>query len=124
MAYNMPGVVVDGNDALAVYEVTTKARVRCLAGEGPTLLECKTYRWRGHGEADHQVYQPRDEIAAWMERCPVDKLQKELLLEDLISEEALSKIEKEANEAVDNAVRFAEESPWPNPEEALEDVYV
>ena len=123
MAYGMPGEVVDGNDAIAVYEATTKARVRCLAGEGPTLLECKTYRWRGHGEADHQTYQPKEEIAAWMERCPVDKLQKELLREGLISEDALAKIEEEANEVVENAVRFAEKSPWPAPEEALEDVF-
>lgn len=123
MAYGMPGEVVDGNDVIAVYEATTKARARCLAGEGPTLLECKTYRWRGHGEADHQTYQPKEEIAAWMVRCPVDKLQKELLRESLISENALAKAEEEANEIVENAVRFAEESPWPIPEEALEDVF-
>ncbi len=124
IAYDMPGEVVDGNDAAAVFEATVKARTRCLAGEGPTLLECKTYRWRGHGEADHQVYQPKEEIAAWMERCPVDKLQKELLREGFISEQELLKIEKEVNETVENSVRFAEESPWPAPDEALEDVYV
>lgn len=123
-AYSMPGEVVDGNDAAAVYEAVARARARCLAGEGPTLLECKTYRWRGHGEADHQVYQPKDEIAAWMARCPVKKLQEELLREGLVSEDELARMEGEANVAVESAVHFAEESPWPAPEEALEDVYV
>jgi pyruvate dehydrogenase E1 component alpha subunit len=121
--YAMPGVVVDGNDAVAVYEATAQARTRCLAGEGPTLIECKTYRWRGHGEADHQVYQPKDEIARWMERCPVQKIQNELLQQGLLTEEEIKRIEDEVQETVQGAVQFAEESPWPAPHEALEDVY-
>lgn len=122
--YAMPGVVVDGNNAVDVYEATVQAKARCLAGEGPTLIECKTYRWRGHGEADHQAYQPKDEIAYWMERCPLRKLEKELLQEGLISGQEIAELEKVIGATVEDAVRFAEESPWPAPREALEDVYV
>ncbi len=123
IGYDMPGVVVDGNDAVAVYNATVEARERCLAGEGPTLIECKTYRWRGHGESDHQVYQPKDEIACWMERCPVEKLQKELLDEGFITRQEVLELENEINKAVEESVRFAEDSPWPAPEDALEDIY-
>ncbi|MEM5788942.1 MAG: thiamine pyrophosphate-dependent dehydrogenase E1 component subunit alpha, partial [Syntrophobacteraceae bacterium] len=66
-AYAMPGEVVDGNDAVAIYGATYRARALALSGGGPTLIECKTYRCRGHGETDHQLYQPKDEIAAWQE---------------------------------------------------------
>lgn len=123
LAYNMPGEVVDGNDADAVYDAMAKARARCLAGEGPILLECKTYRWRGHGEGDHQVYQPGDEIAAWMSRCPIKKIQGDLQWAGIITEQDLAEMEAEANKTVEAAVAFAEESPYPSPHEALEDVY-
>ena len=123
VGYAMPGVVVDGNDAVAVYEATAQARARCLAGEGPTLIECKTYRWRGHGDLDQQVYQPKDEIARWMERCPVQKIREELLGLGLLDEAGIQRIEAEVRETVEAAVQFAEESPWPAPPEALEDVY-
>jgi len=122
--YAMPGVVVDGNDAEAVFKATAEARLRCLAGEGPTLIECKTYRWRGHGEADHQAYQPKDEIARWMERCPVKKIERELLAAGAISNQEISELEESIAKIVEDAVRFAEESPWPAPLEALDDVYV
>lgn len=122
--YGMPGVVVDGNDAEAVLKATAEARRRCLAGEGPTLIECKTYRWRGHGEADHQAYQPKDEIALWMERCPIKKIENELLSEGVISREDITALEDSIAIIVEDAVRFAEESPLPDPEEALDDVYV
>ncbi|MDD4237067.1 MAG: thiamine pyrophosphate-dependent dehydrogenase E1 component subunit alpha [Desulfotomaculaceae bacterium] len=121
--YAITGEVVDGNDAVAVYEAALKARERCLTWKGPTLLECKTYRWRGHGEADHQIYQPKDEINAWMERCPIKKLKAELLSEAIITDEIMAQMEFEAIDIVESAVRFAEESPWPAPHEALEDVY-
>lgn len=122
--YGMPGVVVDGNDAEAVLKATEEARRRCLAGEGPTLIECKTYRWRGHGEADHQAYQPKDEIAMWMERCPIKKIEKELLSEGVITREDITALEDSITIIVEDAVRFAEESPLPDPLEALDDVYV
>jgi acetoin:2,6-dichlorophenolindophenol oxidoreductase subunit alpha len=123
-AYAIPGEVVDGNDAVAVYQATGKARERALAGAGPTLLECKTYRCRGHGESDHQLYQPREEICAWQERCPLPRLREEMLSTGEISAVQVSALETEIQAIVDDAVEFAEHSPWPAPEEALEDVYV
>ncbi len=122
--YGMPGVVVDGNDAAAVLSVVAEARRRCLDGGGPTLIECKTYRWRGHGEFDQQAYQPKDEIAMWMERCPIKKIENELLSEGVISREDITALDDSIAIIVEDAVRFAEESPLPDPLEALDDVFV
>lgn len=121
--YAIPGVVVDGNDTLAVYRSAMAARVRALAGEGPTLIEYKTYRWRGHGEADPQIYQPKDEIAAWQARCPIPKLSGDMLTEGSISAAELKALEVQIDALVQEAIRFAEESPYPEPHEALEDVF-
>lgn len=123
-AYAMPGVIVDGNDAVAVYGAVRQARELAVSGGGPTLMECKTYRCRGHGESDPQHYQPKDEIAAWRERCPIPRLREELLSQRLISAQELTEMESEINRIVLDAVRFAEESPYPEPREALEDVFV
>jgi len=121
--YAMPGVVVDGNDALAVYASAVEARARAASGGGPTLIEYKTYRWRGHGESDLQLYQPKEEIAAWQAACPIPKLRGEMLAGGLISAEALAEMEAKVAAVVEDAVRFAEESPFPAPHEALEDVF-
>ncbi|MEN6441587.1 MAG: thiamine pyrophosphate-dependent dehydrogenase E1 component subunit alpha [Syntrophobacter sp.] len=123
VAYAMPGEVVDGNDVVAVYGATRGARDLAAAGGGPTLIECKTYRCRGHGEADHQVYQPKDEILAWQEKCPIPRLCDDVLSQGLISALELQEMETKIKEIVEDAVRFAEESPYPNLEEALEDVF-
>lgn len=124
VAYDMPGVVVDGNNATAVYEATRMARERAVSGEGPTLIECKTYRWRGHGESDPQHYQPREEIAVWRQKCPILRLRDEALSRGWITSEELREMEARIREVVTDAVRFAEESPYPDPEDALEDVLV
>ena len=121
--YGMAGVVVDGNDAEAVYAVTAEARARALAGSGPTLIECKTYRWRGHGEADHQLYQPREEIEAWQRRCPLALARERLLAAGLLDQARVAALEAEVAATVQAAVRFAEDSPYPEPPEALEDVF-
>jgi TPP-dependent pyruvate/acetoin dehydrogenase alpha subunit len=121
--YAMPGVVVDGNDALAVYTSALEARARAVAGEGPTLIEYKTYRWRGHGESDIQLYQPKEEIAAWQAACPIPKLRGQMLAQGLISAEELREMESGIDAIVQAAIRFAEVSPYPEPHEALEDVF-
>lgn len=121
--YAMPGVIVDGNDVLAVYEATVEARERALAGQGPTLLECKTYRCRGHGETDHQAYQPKDEIEDWKTKCPLPRFSDALLAEGVLNAEQLRDMELRIDALVKDAVRFAEESPYPEPHEALEDVF-
>ncbi|GAB6060579.1 thiamine pyrophosphate-dependent dehydrogenase E1 component subunit alpha [Desulfonatronum parangueonense] len=123
-AYAMPGVIVDGNDALAVYQAVHEARQRALAGEGPTLIECKTYRCRGHGETDPQHYQPRDEISAWQQKCPIPRLQDDLLRQGILTADDLREMQAKAEAVVRDAVQFAEDSPYPAPEEALEDVWV
>ncbi len=123
-AYAMPGEIVDGNNAQAVYEAAKKAREKCLSGAGPVLLECKTYRWGGHGTIDEQLYQPKEEIARWKERCPITALKAELLQEGALTKQAYQQVENEIEQIVQRAVQFAEESPWPEPAEALEDVFV
>lgn len=123
-AYDMPGIIVDGNDALAVYQAALEARQRALDGQGPTLMECKTYRCRGHGEQDPQHYQPRDEIRAWQEKCPIPMLSNMLIKSGVINSAELQEMESMAYSIVQEAVRFAEDSPYPEPREALEDVYV
>jgi pyruvate dehydrogenase E1 component alpha subunit len=124
VAYAVPGDLVDGNDAVAVYEATLRARQHAISGEGPTLIECKTYRCRGHGESDHQLYQPKDEIASWQSKCPIPRLRGELLSQGLITAEELQEMEATINAVVEEAIRFAEESPYPEPEEALDDVLI
>ncbi len=124
IAYGMRGEIVDGNDALAVYEAVQRAREECLSGAGPVLIECKTYRWGGHGTADEQLYQPQDEIASWKEKCPINKLKADLLQTGALTELDYQQMETEIEQIVDQAVQFAETSPWPDPAEALEDVYV
>ncbi len=123
VAYAMPGEVVDGNDAVEIYRAARRARDLAIEGGGPTLIECKTYRCRGHGESDHQVYQPKDEIAAWQEKCPIPRLRQELFSQGVISAEELQEMETQISTIVEDAVRFAEESPYPRPEEALEDLF-
>jgi acetoin:2,6-dichlorophenolindophenol oxidoreductase subunit alpha len=123
VGYAMPGHAVDGNDALAVYASALAARQHALAGKGPTLIEYKTYRWRGHGESDLQLYQPKEEIAAWQAMCPIPRLRGEMLAQGLISPDDLREMEDDVDAIVQAAIRFAEESPYPEPNEALEDVF-
>lgn len=124
IAYGMRGEIVDGNDAVAVYESVQKAREDCMAGAGPVLIECKTYRWGGHGTADEQLYQPKDEIASWKAKCPITKLQASLMQAGALTEQEYRQMEEEVAQVVEQAVQFAKSSPWPDPKEALEDVYV
>lgn len=123
-SYGMPGVVVDGNDVIAVHEAVGEAIARARAQEGPSLVECKTYRWRGHSERDvNQVYRTRDEVEEWKKHCPIKRLGQLLISRGILSQELLDEIEKEATAVVDRAVEYAEQSPHPSPEEALDNVY-
>ncbi|AEG58367.1 thiamine pyrophosphate-dependent dehydrogenase E1 component subunit alpha [Desulforamulus ruminis] len=122
-AYGMASEIVDGNDVMEVYQAALRAKERCLAGAGPVLIECKTYRWGGHSTTDHQAYQPREEIAQWKLRCPVKQLKEALLQEGVLTEAAWEQMDAEVKRQVDQSVQFAEESPWPDVTEALEDVF-
>jgi pyruvate dehydrogenase E1 component alpha subunit len=122
-AYGMPGVVVDGNDVLAVREATRDAVRRARGGEGPTLIECMTYRLCGHSRSDACGYRTREEEAEWREKDPLTVLARRLLEEEGASEEALDRIEQGVIGEVDEAVAFAEESPYPAAEDALLHVF-
>lgn len=121
--YGMPGVVVDGNDVLAVYRVAREAIQRARAGEGPTLIECKTYRWYGHSEIDPAKYRPPEEVEQWKKRDPLARFEKYLREEKILTEEKKKKFEAEIKKEIDEAVEFAEKSEYPKPEEAWEHIY-
>lgn len=122
-AYGMPGVTIDGNDIIAVYETTGEAVARARRGEGPTLIECKTYRLRPHSERSRVDNRPQEELEKWWERCPIKRMKNRLLDHGILDPAGLEKIDEECREIIDRAVKFAEESPYPRPEEALENVY-
>ncbi|MEM0356897.1 MAG: pyruvate dehydrogenase (acetyl-transferring) E1 component subunit alpha [Candidatus Bathyarchaeia archaeon] len=122
-AYGIPGVVVDGNDVLAVYEATSKAAERARKGEGPTLIECKTYRHRGHSRVDPAKYRPREEVEAWLAKDPIKRFREKLLGLNVLTEAEIQQIDSGVAAEIEEAVRYAMESPYPAPEEALEDVY-
>lgn len=123
VAYGIPGVVVDGNDVLAVYEATEKAVERARKGEGPTLIECKTYRHKGHSRVDPAKYRPKEEVEEWLAKDPIKRFKEKLLQTNTLTESEIQQIEKEVSDEIEEAVKFAMESPYPAPEEALEDVY-
>lgn len=122
-AYAMPGTVVDGNDVLAVYTAVAEAVDRARAGEGPSLIECKTYRWKGHSKSDQERYRTREEVAAWKKKDPISRFETYLLQEGLLTEEQRQAIAKEAQRRIEEAVAFAEASPEPRVEEIMEGVY-
>jgi pyruvate dehydrogenase E1 component alpha subunit len=122
-AYGIPGVSVDGNDVLAVYEAASQAVNRARRGEGPTLIECKTYRQKGHSRFDPAAYRPKGEVEEWLQKDPVARFKNKLIENGTFTEREVEKLSVEAKEAVEAAVKFAMESPFPQPEEALENVY-
>ena len=124
--YNMPGVIVDGNDVLAVYEVIKAAVERAKRGEGPTLVEAKTYRWEGHvvgEEAFVGEYRPPEEIEVAKQRCPIVLFSQQVVATGFIDEAELNRIAGEVQREIDEAVAFAQSSPLPEPEEALNDLF-
>jgi pyruvate dehydrogenase E1 component alpha subunit len=121
--YNIPGITIDGNDVLAVCEAADNAIKRARSGGGPSLIECVTYRWKGHWTGDPEVYRTRAEVEEWMKKCPIKRLRKYMAENGLISESELDKIEEEAQSEVNEAVEFALNSPEPDPERVLEDVF-
>ena len=123
VAYGIPGVAADGNDVLAVFEAARVAVERARRGEGPTLIECKTYRQKGHSRFDAASYRPKEEVESWLKKDPVARFQTKLLEMNVLTEAEAQKMVQEAKKVVDEATKFALDSPFPEPEEALEDVY-
>jgi pyruvate dehydrogenase E1 component alpha subunit len=122
-AYGIPGITVDGNDVLAVYEATKEAVQRAREGKGPMLIECKTYRHKGHSRVDPATYRPKQEVGEWLKKDPVVRLRTYLLETGAFTDGEAKKIEAEVVAEIEAAVKFAVESPNPEPKEALEDVY-
>ena len=122
-AYGMPSVSVDGMDAPAVYEATREAADRAREGGGPALIECLTYRYRGHFEGDPQTYRTREEIKEWQKLDPIEALQGKLLEADELTEEAFGKLDEQIQSEVEDAVEFARNSPDPSPPAAYSDIY-
>lgn len=122
-AYGFPGVMVDGNDVVAVYEASAIAVERARRCEGPTLIECKTYRRRGHSRVDPAKYRPKDEVQEWLGKDPIKLFKERLIQGNIFSEGEIVSVEKEVETRIEKAVRFALDSPFPMPTEALQDVY-
>jgi pyruvate dehydrogenase E1 component alpha subunit len=122
-AYRMPGYSIDGNDVFAINEVMEQAIARAKAGEGPTLVECKTYRWAGHWTGDPQVYRTREEVEEWKQKDPIKRLRAWLIENGVLSEAECDAIEHKSIEAVEAATRFALESPDPDPARVMDDVF-
>ena len=122
-AYDMPGVVVDGNDVMAVFEAASEAILRARQGQGPSLIECKTYRHRGHFEGDPCVYRNEDELVEWKAKDPLPRFEKKLLEINALTQEKIAEIKNTVEKQLAEAVGFAEKSPFPDPSEVTEDVY-
>lgn len=123
VGYGIPGLAVDGNDVIAVYEACREAVERARSGRGPTLIECKTYRWQCHFEGEPDTYRPSEEVAAWKEREPLAPYRAKLIEQGVMSEGEADAIEDEVVQELDEAVEFARQSPLPEPETALEDLW-
>ncbi len=122
-AYGIPGVSVDGEDVMAVYKAAKEAVERARRGEGPTLIEIRVYRLRGHFEGDPQLYRPEEDLELAKARDPLPKFERLLVEKGVATEEELKKIKEENEKEVREAIEFARNSPYPEAEEALKGVF-
>ncbi len=122
-AYGFPGQVVDGNDVIAVYEAARAAVDRARSGEGPTLIECKTFRMSGHSEHDDAFYVPKELFAEWEKRDPILLLERFLQERDLLGPQEKQAVEERIKKEIDDGVAFGLESPLPEKEDLFKDVY-
>ena len=122
-AYNVPGVAVDGNDPIAVYEAAEEAVARARAGKGPTLIECKTYRQHGHFEGDPATYKPKEEQAAWMAKDPMPRFEKYLEENGVMTADEIKAVKDAVDKQIEEAIAFADAQPFAPEESAVVDVY-
>jgi pyruvate dehydrogenase E1 component alpha subunit len=121
----MPGYSVDGNDVLAVRATTLKAVAEARKGEGPSMIENKTYRIRGHFEGDPQKYRDQAEVLTWQEKNdPIQRFEERLVKDKVLTKKEVKVVWDEVKAELDAAIEFAKASPYPKPEDALEDLYV
>lgn len=122
-SYGIPGEQVDGNDVLAVYATVSAAAQRARSDSGPTLIECRTYRHKGHAKSDQNLYRTRDEIREWQKRDPIQSFANLLMAQGKLTSQEVKQAEVDAYAAVEEAYQFAVDSPDPDPETLLEGVY-
>ena len=123
--YGVPGVICDGNDVFAVYETAKEAIERARRGEGPSIVECKTYRIKGHFVGDPETYRTKEEVQKrFNENDPITRFEEKVLAEGLMDEEELKAIREAVNEEIEAAIVFAKESPYPDASELYDDLYV
>ncbi|WP_181692308.1 thiamine pyrophosphate-dependent dehydrogenase E1 component subunit alpha [Natronomonas sp. LN261] len=122
-AYDIPGLTVDGMDVTAVAEAVKEARKRARAGDGPTLIEAETYRYRGHYEGDEQNYRTDEELEQWQERDAIDSFKRRLIDRGELTEDDFEEMQAAIEEAIADAIEYAQESEFPAPEEAYDDMF-
>jgi pyruvate dehydrogenase E1 component alpha subunit len=123
VAYNIPGITVDGNDVFAVYEAAKEAIKRARDGQGPTLIECKTYRHRGHFEGDPGTYKPDEEQKEWLAKDPIPRMEKFMLENEVVTKNELEALKEEVDKEINEAIEFANNSSYPSLESVIEDIY-
>lgn len=123
-AYDIPGITIDGNDVMAVYEAVSEARSRARNGEGPTLIEAETYRYQGHFVGDEEAYRSDEEVEEWKnEHDPIDRFKDKLIDSGELTDDEFEAIETEVDETIESALDFARQSPKPDLSEAYADMY-
>jgi TPP-dependent pyruvate/acetoin dehydrogenase alpha subunit len=121
--YGVPAEIVDGNDALAVYKVVNRAASHARSGRGPYLVECKTFRMTGHAAHDQALYVPKHLFEEWAKKDPIDRLERQMLSQGWAGQEEIDRLHADIRKEVDEAVAWAEQSPYPDPSVLLDDVY-
>jgi TPP-dependent pyruvate/acetoin dehydrogenase alpha subunit len=122
-AYNIPGITVDGNDVLAVYDAVSAAVAHARAGEGPSLVENLTYRWRGHSKSDRNLYRTQAEITEWQQRDPITRFANALIEAEVMSSDEIEQVSQQAQDTIEAATALALEMPEPSPENLEAEVY-
>jgi acetoin:2,6-dichlorophenolindophenol oxidoreductase subunit alpha len=122
-AYNIPGVIVDGQDVETVYASTREAVARARKGEGPTLLEIKTYRYRGHSRTDTAPYRPAGELDEWLKRDPIHILRDRMIADGQLDQTEFEELDEATQRKVIEAVEWAKAEPYPPVEAAYQDIY-
>jgi len=123
-SYDMPSFAVDGMNVEAVHEAVLEAADRARRGDGPTLLEMRTYRYKGHSMSDPQKYRTKEEVEEYKQRDPVEQVLATIKENNILTDEEIEEIAKKVKQKVTDAVKFAEESPWPDGQDAFKDVYI
>jgi pyruvate dehydrogenase E1 component alpha subunit len=123
VAYGISGVTVDGNDVMAVREAVIEAVKKARANGGPSLVECKTYRWRGHFEGDPTVYRPDEELEQWKKKDPIERFVKVLKDQEILDDEGYKELRDKVKGQIDEALQFVQDSPEPDVSEITTDVY-